>query len=246
MNPRQRSFCRVTLVLVGALTIDGLTACATSSGVVGNPAVSNANAATTAEAPSAEAPSAEAPSPEQSFQIPVTVLNADSNEVPTDARPSDLTFLVGVISGHINGNPGPHVLGLPIGHAPSLRLDLASLKPLSVDAATIGRSMSSSVTISPGETRFARLSTVAWSKKKPSSTFVRFADSETREGLLLVYFDRPCRLTGRAATQDVADYDFAVDSAGWTWLAIRQVGPKHYSITRATNPHPTLVITLRR
>jgi hypothetical protein len=236
MKPRQRSFCRVTLVLVGALMITGLTACATSSGGVGNPPVSNANAAATAEAPS----------PKQSFQIPVTVLNAHSNEVPTDARPSDLTFLVGVISGHINGSPGPHVRGLAIGHAPSLRLDLASLKPLSVDAATIGHSMSSSVKISPGETRFARLSTTAWSKKKPSNAFVRFADSETREGLLLVYFDRPCRLTGRDATQDVADYDFAVDSAGWPWLAVRPVGPKHYSITRATNPHPTLVITFLR
>jgi hypothetical protein len=236
MNPNQRIFCRVVLVLAGALMIACFTACATSSGAGVNPAVSNANAPT----------SIEAPSPEQSFQIPVAVVNADGNEMPMDARPSDLMFVMGAISGNIDGSPGPHVSGLVIGRARSFRLDLASLKALSAQAATINHSISSSVKISPGETRFARLSTQAWSKTHPSNSFVRFADSGTRDSLLLVYFDRACRVTGKASTQEVADYDFAVDSAGWSWLAVRQVGPLHYSITRATTPHPTLVVMLVR
>jgi hypothetical protein len=204
-----------------------LTACASTSRVADTTTVPNADSAVT-------------------FQIPVTLIDADGKELRMDAVPKDLTLWMGVIPGSIGGNPKAPFANVVIGRAHAFSLELASLKTLAAQAAASKESPPSAMKISPGETRFLRLSTQVWSKTIRVNSLVRFVDSETREILDLVYFDRPCQLTGKEVSQDVADYDVVVDSPGWTWLAGKKVGPRHYSITRPTAPHPTLEATLLR
>jgi len=241
MNPNEDSF-RVVAVLLGTLLISCLTSCATSSNAVIKPATSNDNSL----------PPIEAQSTNTALEIPVVMRTADGNEVPVDARPSDLTLLIGAVTGSIVGKPGRYVSSLRIGRARSFTLDLAWLGGQSAQAVAIDRhfdrALSSSVKISPVATRFARLATLTSSKNRYLSSFVQFADSETRDSLLLVYFDRPCRLSGTVVTQEgramaTSDYAVTIDSAGWAWLSVKEVGPSHYSITRATMPHAALVIT---
>jgi hypothetical protein len=78
---------------------------------------------------------------------------------------------------------------------------------------------------------------------------VRFIDSQTGSTLILVYFDRPCRLSGTVATKIpstrekyAVDYDVSLDSAGWVWLTEKGVESRHFVATRAIRPYPLLII----
>jgi hypothetical protein len=226
MKPIQRVFRRVPAVLLAALTISCLNACAISNAPPGN----NARA------------KVEAQTPDTTFQIPVVVKMADGSDMATQDRPGDLAFVMGAISGSISGYADRrHMLTFPIGQAASVKLDLTRLGELSAQAATAGEGMSS-VEISPRETRFARVATIGWSNAYARGS-AGFIDAETRDGLLLAYFDRPCRLSGTSVRGGQTDvYDVTVDSAGWVWLTGSQ-DAWHSSLRRATTPHPTLVVT---
>ncbi len=193
-------------------------------------------------------PSIKTPSSESSFLIPIKVVDADGHEFPKKAGPSGLMFAMGAIAGSISGNPG-RVIWVDIQDAGFVQLDLTSLSTLSRQARPIVTHEGSSLRVTPAETRFARLSTQAQTRTNSLHDYTEFSDSETGDGLVLVYFDRPCRLSGRATdfgrTPDeklLFDYDVEVSFVGWTWLEIRRVDAAHFKTVNAMTPHPELTI----
>jgi hypothetical protein len=114
-------------------------------------------------------------------------------------------------------------------------------------AATPG--VTSTLTVDPVDTHFAR---VAHQMNYQSAPRVpgasRIVDSGSKENLYLVYFDRPCHLTGNVsyggAEPGSRDFDVTIEKAGLNWLAATKKGPGDYSIIRhAPSPvRPVFVI----
>jgi hypothetical protein len=89
----------------------------------------------------------------------------------------------------------------------------------------------------PKETRIARLATVVYQKPEKGlgrSTFRRIA---AHESLILVYFDRPCYLSGAIHTRESEiAYDVNVDKAGLQWLKIVKKSSTRYAVSASKSP----------
>ena len=81
-------------------------------------------------------------------------------------------------------------------------------------------------TIEPPDTRIARLS--AFPTIKDRRVFI--IDPITREPLVMVYFDRPCRMEGivRATNGTVTRYDISVTNPGLHWIAVERQSDKEF------------------
>jgi hypothetical protein len=111
------------------------------------------------------------------------------------------------------------------------------------------QAISSSVRMVPEDARFARLSTTVWSKMNAHlDKAVGFVDLETGNDLVLVYFDKPCRLSGslteKSPSHEMLSVEFNVEtpSPGWIWIKIERSDPLHLAYSSAVAPHPILVI----
>jgi hypothetical protein len=111
-----------------------------------------------------------------------------------------------------------------------------------------------SLQISPQGTRFARIATgVSFRTNRTVLQRVGFVDAETGEALLLLYFDRPCRLTGTRVLAPTpsrgaltVDYDLKVETAGLVWMTAKQDGQLHKIASVAVAPRPILTIAISR
>jgi len=188
-----------------------------------------------------------------SLDIPVKTLDSTGKLAAWEEQPSGLVLGLGAIAGSLWGVTTP-LQALLIEHAPSFRWDpqvqsgvvgshLARLDK------KFGHALSSSVTLVPEDARFARIATTVWSKTKPDlGKAVGWMDPETGNELVLLYFDRPCRLSGSLTRKILSHeelnetFDVEVASAGWLWVQIEHADPLHSTVSRAVSPHPTLVI----
>lgn len=106
---------------------------------------------------------------------------------------------------------------------------------LTDDAATAGWR------IDPGDTRLARVATTIAHEGTPG-LMVGFADSDSKSNLLLVFFDRPCRLTGtvlvhaREGQTTTFAIDVIVEKAGLNWLNMTGDLQGHDVITNTQEP----------
>jgi len=187
------------------------------------------------------------------LDIPVKSLNTAGELSALEDRSVDWVLMIGAIGGNIAGATDP-LQALLIGHAQSFRWD-PDTQSGSVGRHVarldkkFGHALSSSVTLVPKDARFARIATTVWSKTKPDlGKAVGWVDSETGNELVLLYFDRPCRLSGSLTLKSLSHdklneaFNVEVPSAGWLWLQIEHVDPLHSKVSRAVSPHPALVI----
>jgi len=187
------------------------------------------------------------------LDIPVKTLDPAGKLAAWEEQPEGLVLGLGAIAGNLGGTTTP-LQALLIGHAPSFRWDPQSQSGVVGSHVArldkkFGHALSSSVTLVPEDARFARIATTVWSKTKPDlGKAVGWLDSETGNELVLLYFDRPCRLSGSLTRKTLSHeehnetFDVGVASAGWLWLQIEHVDPLHSTVSRAVSPHPVLVI----
>ena len=100
----------------------------------------------------------------------------------------------------------------------------------------------SGLTVDPGSTRLLRLGTFLHDAK--TGAYVSgagFYDLESRDLLMLVYFDRPCRVSGtiRAPAGDRV-HEIAVPASGIYWLRLKKTAPNAYRVQ--VEPQPATVV----
>jgi hypothetical protein len=191
------------------------------------------------------------PGSSEPLVVPVAYYGETSEKSSPDRQPRDLAFVLGAIPGAIGGSAKQAFAKLDIGRQESVRLNLDELSARAKrQAAELDESTSSWLQITPQDARFARVATLVWfSTRQPVQEAIGFVDSETGNTLTLLYFDRPCRLTGNHVFPATAsrgammvDYDLKVESAGFVWMETKLDGPVHRSNSLAVSPHPVLVI----
>jgi hypothetical protein len=182
--------------------------------------------------------------------IPVKVLDATGSVLPPDETPNDLVLTLGPIPGSVPGIGHETLQTVPIGHEKLISIDIASYSAAMMSRVRpLDRSMSQSLHVVPEDTQFVRASTGVWfTSPTPVRKSTGFIDLETQDNLVLVYFDRPCRLTGTVTNAvpntetSTTDYDVVVESPGLTWIRLQPVGPMHTLGKREDHPHPAVII----
>jgi hypothetical protein len=180
----------------------------------------------------------------------VKFLDANGGAAPASDRPDHAQLGIGAIDGAISGMPTRNFRVLDLNAAEDITVapkDMA--KALAHEAATLTpTALQSGLRITPADARIARASTVLISQLKvPLVT--GFFDSASRNGLFLVFFDRPCRLSGTVSTKEPwttpSEYVWDVDvpKAGAEWLEVRQTGTARYEVKRMTRPPSPMIVT---
>lgn len=161
--------------------------------------------------------------------VPVRFINSTGLEIPARNKPDTWFVALGIIPGGIVGTTN-HASSLQAEemHAydaqvaefnfSNLRTELTE-QSTAIDAtATAG-----GLKVEPAETHFGRVTTViGYSGKRLGPFEVGFRDKVgSKYSLFLVFFDRPCRLTG-TLTSAGPEADVTIEKAGLTWMQVSQ------------------------
>jgi hypothetical protein len=166
------------------------------------------------------------------INVPIQFTGVNGGEMPVDDRPVKWTAVLGAVPGGIFGAPNyPPPIAKDLGKATTVPIHLTALRDaLDTQAATIAAAAAKAGwKIEPADTRFARLATTIVTADKARGPFwVGFVDSASKNKLLLVFFDRPCRLTGTVAIHEngttTYTVDVSIEKPGLNWLAITSSG----------------------
>ena len=150
----------------------------------------------------------------------------------------DSSLVLGAIAGSIGGNAGQTLQIVRIATLPSVQINLTALGAATAENAEpqTASFVQSGLHVDPVDTRFLRVSTLLAS----GYSYVGFIDPKSKNELLLMYFDRPCRLTGLTAGNVDGEmltltYDVTVEAPGLIWI-IRSSGPNGFVARVAHEP----------
>lgn len=154
--------------------------------------------------------------------IEIRFEDKNGDRVSVGNRPTDSSLVLGAIAGSIGGNASQTLQVVRIGTLPSVQINLNALETAAAENAKpqVASFVQTGLHIDPVDTRFLRVSTLLAS---PGDSYVGFIDPESKNELLLMYFDRPCRVTGVAAGEVDGEmltltYDVTVKTAGLVWI----------------------------
>jgi hypothetical protein len=184
------------------------------------------------------------------IDVPVRFIGVSGISMPEGEKPDKWAAVLGVVPGGIFGSARfPRPSEEAYGNASTVPVDQFQLRiMLNRQSAMISTAAAEGWKIEPAETRFARLATtISYSGTDKGRLLIGFRDSVSKKSLVLVFFDRPCRLTGTA--QNHGPYgetientiDVTVKSAGLNWLETTEKGTAIY-ITNATAVAPSRLI----
>jgi hypothetical protein len=164
----------------------------------------------------------------------------DDDNQPIDARfqPGQLVLLFPYVPGQIFGSPGSTLLFTKrLSTQDSLHLDLTRALPgLRQGASTLQASADTEgLAIRPARTRLARIGTFPFdARAREPLGEGGFIDARTREHLILMYFDRPCVLSGTLHIGEKSyRHDITIPVAGFHLLRVQQQDARHYTLVRA-------------
>ena len=190
-----------------------------------------------------------------SISVAVRFVNAVGDPILADDRPAEVSLLLGAIKGEIAGSQNRTLQTVRIAKLPAIEINFKSLSSaIGQQASTLTSSGSAAgLQVTPADTKFARVSTFLkwreWSGRP--SLNIGFADPDDDSSTLtLVYFDRPCRLTGTVNRLNFGEktkfsYDVTIEKAGLSWLITIPMGSTE-SVMRVAPAwmRPTLLIQL--
>jgi hypothetical protein len=163
-----------------------------------------------------------------SLVLPVRIVDSDGNDISISSRMYG-TAVLGSIPGTVFGSPQAPFISVATNADQSFSVDLGRLRALSEQATTMNElGLAIGGKIVPAETRFSRIATDFEYIGSPRPAHrIAFFDLATKDLLLLVFFDRPCHLTGIANLPprpegEITKYvfDVTIDKAGFNWLAL--------------------------
>jgi hypothetical protein len=189
-----------------------------------------------------------------SISIEPRFVDAKGDPVAIEDRPGDVSLALGAIAGSIGGIPDRTLQVVRISKLSAIEINLGTFEAaVGQQAVTMtAAAAASGLRIDPVDTRFARASTLLnHSGALRGPLVVEFADKDSKNVLILMYFDRPCHLTG---TKEIADrtrggekptlvYDVIVEKPGLSWLVRTAEGASGFRMHAADEPvRPILVV----
>jgi hypothetical protein len=185
-----------------------------------------------------------------SLHVPVSFVDAHGDSIPADDRPNRWAAKLGAVPGEIFGDPRyPPKRTEDLGTSATVAINLSTLRAeLDRQSATISvAAAKAGWRIDPGDTRIARLATAITTDT--SRRFgVGFMDSVSKNRLLLVFFDRPCRLTGTVVTPEngttTYTIEVVIESTGLHWLQITTKGSESHLTNAALELSQLLFIAV--
>ena len=171
----------------------------------------------------------------------------DSNLLNDASLPRIVLFRMPIIAGNLAGevtSPDLVQLKIKVGEPTILDLEEIITTVESSAASVTKEAAKAGLVVTPKEARFARFVTlVAYPETGKGVGGARFQTTEGNQTILLVYFDRPCQLSGVAhARGGSISYDVHVASRGIHLLmAVRD----EQSNVRVTNASVPAVLVLR-
>ena len=174
----------------------------------------------------------------------VTFLEEDHRS-PRRAIPlSDFRIAFPLIGGSLFGKPTTPLLFAPeVDARYSFSIDLRNANPQVLSALKEDTQVADDLIISPRETKFARVATFTLDPAMSHRVgFTGWLDGETRELLILAYFDRPCRLKGNLSEADQQyRYDVVIPKGGYTWLRFRRINEHTTDVVLTSKPTTLLL-----
>jgi hypothetical protein len=167
--------------------------------------------------------------------------DGDDNPITNESLPREvllqLSFFAGQIAGRVNT---PQTVSIPVHIGATTSLDLKDIHMTAEQSAAIlnREATKAGLVTTPKETRVARLATVVVNPEtKKGVGGAIFRSRATHESLLVVYFDRPCHLTGVVHAQNnEVTYDVSVENAGLHLLKIAKGASTRYRVTASNVP----------
>ena len=154
--------------------------------------------------------------------------DADENRISGATLPASLTLRIRLIPGSTFGPvTSSAAADIPVRIGESATFDLNQIRrdversaaPLSPEASGAG------LAVVPKETRIARVATIAYDAQSGEGMYTGFRTAKG-DSVYIVYFDRPCQLTGVTRQQGRQDtYNVKVDAPGFSWLKIVMESP---------------------
>jgi len=180
-------------------------------------------------------------------------IDIKGDPVSVDNRPANLSLTLGIIPGAIAGKPSRTLQVVRIAKLSEIQINLGTFEAAIIKQAApmTAAFADSGLRIDPVDTRFARASTLLnYSGVLPGDLFVEFADQESKNPLTLVYFDRPCRLTGAKTIANTGSemltlvYDVTVEKPGLNWLVRSPKGSNGFVVRTATEPTRKMLVVV--
>jgi hypothetical protein len=156
----------------------------------------------------------------QTVTFQPTYLDSDRNPVTDASLPEVLSLRMAVIAGDVAGAASTEPVfwfDVRIGESARLRL---SQKKTAIDAAAAPLTKAAAdagLAITPADTRIARLATITTSAGDPGKSIggTGFLGAAAGDALLMVYFDRPCTLSGVARRRgSMVTYNIEIATSG--------------------------------
>jgi hypothetical protein len=186
------------------------------------------------------------PKPESKpILLEAKVVNTFGDSVMSENRRADPTLALGAIPGDIRGGPRRTLQFVHMSGTPTIAInaDALSAKVQEELSRETDEFLISGLSVEPADTRFARISVALMKKGSPTYGMATgFINADSYDPMTLVYFDRPCRVTGTTFGDNGAPspitYDADVKKAGLTWLvAIQQEsGGEIVLVANASSP----------
>ena len=186
--------------------------------------------------------------------ITIPVEFEDFSGQPTDKGPRDSKLWLGAISGEIYGTTQAEFKTVGIGSSATIAVPLTELEEFSAKSASAltATAATAGFAINPSDAHLVRIATSLLSAEpKWHSATTNLADSLSKHSLVLVYFDRPCRLSGAVIAHASSggartdDYDVVIEKAGLNWLEMTKVGEDAHWEVRHAPASVRPVVTVR-
>jgi hypothetical protein len=184
------------------------------------------------------------------INFPVKFVDARGDTLPMAERPSSPSLQLGAIGGATAGWPNKTLQTDPVAKQSTVQIDLNSLETaIKQQAQTMTAAAATYLQVVPADTKFARVSTLlTWSGPPAGSLSVAFLDpNDSKNSLGLVFFDRPCRMTGTTTSKSgekrTLVVDLTITKPGLTWIVVVPDGTDRSVMSVASGTmHPLLVI----
>lgn len=165
---------------------------------------------------------------------------ADDNRTELDALPrADFRIVFAFIGGAIYGNPTSETVveAYPT-EKYTFALDLDELSNSAKRKSIQATSQMLGLAIEPASAQFARIGTFIMDPMLQKALGATgWIDGDTKEVMVLVHFDEPCRIKGRLL-EDGHEYryDVSVPRAGLSWFRYKRTGERGTDIVLSTWP----------
>ena len=166
-----------------------------------------------------------------SINVSVKFVDANGDTLPIAERPSNPSLRLGAIGGTTAGWPNKTLQTDPITKQSIVQIDLNSLEAaIEQQAKTMTTEAARYLQVVPADTKFARVSTLLDWRGPPAGTLsVAFLDpNDSKNSLGLVFFDRPCRMTGTTTSKSgekrTLVVDLTITKPGLTWIVVAPDG----------------------